>query len=73
MGLSANKAAQTLLGQGFLEGTVLHLLLRMSVLDSPGKWHDTWLLLMSFQQNEVSSVEAARGTLFITQGLCVSN
>jgi len=44
VGLSTNKAAQTVLGHGFLEGTVLHLLLRMSVLDSPGKWHDTWLI-----------------------------
>ena len=73
MGLSVDKAAQTPLGHGFPEGTVPHLLLHVSVLDSPGNWHDMWLLQMSFQKTEISSVEAARGTLFITQGLCVSN
>jgi len=59
VGLSVDKAAQTLLGHGFPEGTVPHLLLHVSVLDSPGNWHDTMLLVMSFQKTEVSSVEAA--------------
>ena len=35
-------------GHVFPEGPVLHLQLHVSVLDSPGNWHDTRLLLMSF-------------------------
>ena len=43
-----NKSSGLQLGHGFPEGQVLHLLLHMSVLDSPENWHDTWLLLTPF-------------------------
>jgi len=55
VGLGADQAAQPLLGHGFPEGPVLHLQLHLSVLGSPGNWHDTRLLLMPL--HEFSSVE----------------
>ena len=51
VGLGDDQAAWTLLRHGFPEGPVLHLQLHVSVLDSPGNWHDTRLLLMQFTEN----------------------